>query len=392
MSERDGATGPRPGLAALPELLEVLSPLESIPDRVGVARAVARWVAATVAADCVVSLVEDGYPKELPVRSQAGPVPEAALVARVVASSAPAVVTGPRPEQTWVVLPLDVGKGAFGALSMLLDCPPGGLGRDQLRDLGRVATVLARVVGEARRYERANEVSQALQASLLPGALAKGDWFELAARYVPGTADLRIGGDWYDSEAMSDGTVALSVGDIAGHGVEAAAQMGEVRSAMTALRLVRRAPDELISLLHRLAEDMDYFATVICARLDPTGNLQWSSAGHLPPLVVGQDGTGDLLGTDQSPPLGVGYRGRVPLNRYRLNPNDTVVIYTDGLVERRDQAIQESLVLLSARAREMAGAPLAQLIDHMITGRDPSGSIGDDVAVLAARWLPLDGR
>ena len=125
---------------------------------------------------------------------------------------------------------------------------------------------------------------------------------------------------------MSDGTVALSVGDIAGHGMEAAAQMGEVRSAMAALRLVRRAPDELIPLLHRLAEDMDYFATVICARLDPTGNLQWASGGYLPPLVVREDGTGDLLGTNQSPPLGVGYKGRVPLNRHRLDPDDTVVI------------------------------------------------------------------
>ncbi|MDA8302032.1 MAG: hypothetical protein M0005_10940 [Actinomycetota bacterium] len=127
MSERDG--GCYGAWAALPELLEVLSPLESIPDRVGVARVVARRVAATVAADCVISLVEDWYPKELPVRSWfAGPVPEAAVVARVVASSAPAVVAGPCPEQAWAVLLLDVGKGASGRSASSSTARPRGSG------------------------------------------------------------------------------------------------------------------------------------------------------------------------------------------------------------------------------------------------------------------------
>jgi Stage II sporulation protein E (SpoIIE) len=376
----------RPSLAALPELLEVLSPLESISDRVGLAKAVTGWVAATVAADCLVHLVEDGQPKELFVRSWTGPGPEVSVLQGVVASSAMAVAPAPSPQQAWVVLPLSVGGRAFGALSMLIDSAPEEIGRHHLQGLGRVASALAQAIGEARMNKRANQVSQALQASLLPGALAEGDWFELAARYVPGTADLRIGGDWYDSQVMPDGTVALSVGDIAGHGVEAALQMGELRSAMSALRLVRSAPDELISVVHRLAADMDYFATVTCVRLDPTGNLQWASAGHLPPLVVRDDGTARLLSTNQTPPLGVGYAGKVPLNRYRLNPEDTVVIYTDGLVERRDQAIHESLEMLSARAAQLTNMRLKEVVDSLVASRDYSGSTGDDVAVLAARW------
>lgn len=388
MLKEDSTSVRRPSLAALPQLLDVLSPLESMADRIGVARAVARWVSATVAEDCIVHLVEeDGFPKELTEHNCSGPGPSPHLVASVVASSATAVTAGPFPEQAWVVLPLSVGRRAFGALSMLIGSSPEGLGRGDMQGLARVASVLARVVGEARLYERANEVSQALQASLLPGALAEGDWFELAARYVPGTSDLRIGGDWYDSQAMPDGTVALSVGDIAGHGAEAAAQMGELRSAMTALRFVRSTPDELISVVHRLAAEMDYFATVVCARLDPTGNLQWASAGHLPPLVVREDGSAVLLSTDQAPPLGVGYEGKVALNRHRLDPNDTIIIYTDGLVERRDQVIQESLELLSVRASQLARAPLAQLVDRLVAGRDCRGSTGDDIAVLAARWL-----
>ena len=389
MLKEDGTEVRPPSLAALPELLEVLSPLESISDRAGLANAVARWVEATIALGCVVHLVEDGQFKELSVHTRTQPWAPQTIVANVVASSTVAVVPGPSLRQSWVVLPLHVGSRAFGALSMLIDSPPEALGSDHLRGLGRVASTLARAVGEARSHRRASQVSQALQASLLPRALAEGDWFELAARYVPGTADLRIGGDWYDSQQMPDGTVALSVGDIAGHGVEAAAQMGELRSAMIALRLVRSAPDELISVVHRLAADMGYFATVICVRLDPTGNLQWASAGHLPPVVLRADGTTELLKTDQTPPLGVGCGDRAPLNRHRLNPDDTVIIYTDGLVERRDQAIHESLELLCGRAAQLEKSDsVKELVDHLVASRDYSGSTGDDIAVLAARWKP----
>ena len=376
----------RPHLDALPDLLKVLLPLESIADRVRLARAVAGWVTATVATDCRVHVVEDGHPKELFVPSSTGASPGTALIASVVASTTLAVVPGPSPQEAWVVLPLRVGSRTFGALSMLVNSPPDALSTRHLYDLGRVASAFAHAVGEERLHKRASQVSQALQASLLPRALAQGDWFELAARYVPGTADLRIGGDWYDSQVMPDGRVALSVGDIAGHGVEAAAQMGELRSAMIALRLVRSAPDELIAVLHRLAIDMGYFATVICVRLDQTGNLQWASAGHLPPLVLQPGGTAELLPTDPTPPLGTGYGSNVPLNRYRLDPEDTLIIHTDGLVERRDQAIQESIELLTARAAPYAKASLTELVDHLVTARDHPASTGDDVAVLAARW------
>ncbi len=151
----------RPGLAALPELLEVLSPLESIPDRVGVARAVARRVAATVAADCVIPWWKTGTPKNCPC---------AATQDRFPRRPWSLAWWRPRPRRRGRPLPgagvgglaTRRGQRCFGALSILIDCPPERLGRDQLRDLGRVGTALARVVGEARLYERPNEVSQAL--------------------------------------------------------------------------------------------------------------------------------------------------------------------------------------------------------------------------------------
>ena len=377
------------GLAALPELLRVLSPLGSLTDAGRLARSVAEWVVATVASGCQVHLEKDGALTTLADLSQ-GSGPEPAVLAQVVASCENKVIPAGSPDRAWVVLPLRAEAESIGTLSVLVDCPSGGgLEPSSYRGLAMVASILAGALSHGVSQQRANRVSQALQASLLPNALPRGDWFELSARYLPGTADLRIGGDWYDSQVMPDGSVALSVGDVAGHGVEAAAQMGELRSAMVALRLVRSAPDELISVVHQLASDMSYFATVVCVRLDPAGNLQWASAGHLPPLVIRHDGGARFLETVQSPPLGVGRPGRVPVNRYRLSPGDVVLLYTDGLVERRDLDIEESLELLAARAVQHADRSIDELIDGMLTELDHPLSTGDDVAILGARWRPV---
>lgn len=374
-----------PSLEALPELLGLLSPLESIGNRNDLVRSLARSIVTTVASGCVFHVLEDGHLAPL-VRSTSVPPPDDAVIERVVASATPAVLDDDSGERVWMIFPLIAGNASLGAMSLHVERPREGSGPHHRRDLERVASIVARAMSEADSHQRAAQISHALQVSLLPGALPEGDWFELAARYIAGTADLRIGGDWYDSQVMPDGTVALSVGDVAGHGVEAAALMGELRSAMIALRLVRSAPDELLSVVHLLAEDVAYFATVICARLDPTGNLRWASAGHLPPLVIHADGTPELLETDQSPPLGVGHRGRVPLNRYRLDAGDTVVIYTDGLVERRDQTIEESLELLASRAAGRRSDSVVDLIDQLVAESHHPLSTGDDIAVLAARW------
>jgi hypothetical protein len=394
----DDAPSTHVSISALPDLLRVLAPLRSVTQPAGLARSVAEWIVATVAYDCQVHLVKDRHLTTL-VDLHRGPAPEPAVLAQVATSSEKKVIPDFSPGRIWVVLPLRADAESIGTLSMLVDYPSEGLAPSYHRGLEVVASTLARALSEAVSQQRANRVSQALQTSLLPGALPKGEWFELCARYLPGTADLRIGGDWYDSQIMPDGAVALSVGDVAGHGIEAATQMGELRSAMVALRLVRSAPDELISVVHRLATGMSYFATVICARLDPAGNLRWASAGHLPPLVIHEEGDAELLETDQSPPLGVGHPGRVPVNRYRLSPGDIVFLYTDGLIERRDRDIGESLDSLVAGAVQYSRRSIDELIDDMVKERDHPSSTGDDVAILAARWradpphhVPSEGR
>lgn len=372
-------------LAALPMLVSVLSPLASMRDRRELAKAVARWIVDTVAVGCQIHLRE-GPDLRSVARVGAVEARDTIVVEQVMKTGEPAVLADPACPATWVVLPLAGDDAAFGALSVALGEPAEEINAQHMHDLYRVAAGLAFAITEAAAHERANQISQTLQASLLPADLAVGGWFDLAARYVPGTADLRIGGDWYDSQILNDGTVALSVGDVAGHGVEAAAQMGELRSAMAALRLVRSAPDDVIAVLHRLTAEKGYFATVVCARFDPTGNLLWASAGHLPPLVVHEDGQSELLETDQSPPLGAGCTRGVPINRYRLDPGDTVLLYTDGLVERRDVPLDQSLQLLVDRVSGPGWTSTTDLVDEVIRNREQADYTGDDIAVLAAHW------
>ena len=379
-----------PSLAGLPILVRVLSPLESMRDRRELAKSVAQWIVETVAIGCEIHLL-DGPDLRAVVSVGGVEAPDTVLIERVIESGKPEVLTDQAGSARWVVLPLRGEGSAFGALSIALSEAADEINALHLGDLSRVASGLAFAINEAAAHERANQISQTLQASLLPADLAVGSWFDLAARYVPGTADLRIGGDWYDSQILTDGTVALSVGDVAGHGVEAAAQMGELRSAMSALRHVRSAPDDLIAVVHRLTVEMGYFATVVCVRLDPTGNLLWASAGHLPPLVVHEDGQSELLETDQSPPLGAGCISGVPINRYRLNPGDTVLLYTDGLVERRDVPLDHSLQLLVDRMSGPGWSSTTDMVDEAIRNREQADYTGDDIAVLAARWRDHTG-
>ncbi|MGH9045057.1 MAG: PP2C family protein-serine/threonine phosphatase [Acidimicrobiales bacterium] len=374
---------PRSTLASLRDLMEVLAPLDAVGDTLSLAESVLSWVAATVASDCWIHVSEHGDLEPLSHRGSAAP-PDHDVLNRALTSKSPEVgaLGGGR---AWVVLPIIGSQTALGVLSLALD-------ESELEEvswpeaLGRLASTVSTALAVSADHQRTRQISQAFQTSLLPAALPQAQWFRLSARYVPGTFDLTIGGDWYDAQVMADGTVALSVGDVAGHGIEAAARMGELRSAMTALRLVRSAPDELIRTVHRLASDLGYFATVVCARLDPTGNLLWASAGHLPPLVVRADGGVIVLATQQSPPLGVGDVQRVPLNRFRLDTDDMVLLYTDGLVERRDADIDETVVALSGLIRGRPWTSPSELIEGILIDGGPTAT-GDDVAVLAARWL-----
>lgn len=371
-------------------VLEALGPLRAGGDRELTLRRVAELLVKTVVLACEIDLAGS---RSGPIAVRRGSGPAAAMVFTAGGSGldAPAPVgpddaLGPG-RGARIGVPLRVDEQTIGTLRLTLDTRTVPLNDSDLGELARLGGLLAAFWSGAETGEQESRAAQMFQEWLTPRRLARGDWFSLAGRYEPGTEGFDVGGDWYDAELIDDGTLAVSIGDVAGHGVEAAIRMGELRSAMSALRLVQRAPDDLIGVLHRLTETSGY-ATALCARLDGTGHLVWASAGHLPPLLLRTNGAVETLAYEQSPPLGVGCRGRVPLQRHKLNPGDVVIFYTDGLIERKGEDIDVSIAVLAKRCADMVGSRPDELVNAIVDGRNLSNSTGDDVAALALRYQP----
>jgi serine phosphatase RsbU (regulator of sigma subunit) len=299
-----------------------------------------------------------------------------------------AIIADPARDVSWVVIPLVASGATTGALRVVLEGTTGP-SASELSHLHHIASSLAIGLSSAELHEQSERVSRRLQESLLPKELPRDGWFQVAARYVPVTAGMHVGGDWYDAQLLSPEELAFSVGDVAGHGIGAAARMGELRSAIRALRLLSRAPDDLIEHLHRLCDPEGYFATALCARLEKSGGFRWASAGHLPPIVAHSSGEVERLPGHQSPPLGAGVKGTVVLERRTLSPGDTVLLYTDGLIERRGEPLDISLDRLVTQLAALIGSARYptpdELLDTLLANRQPTGTTGDDIALIAVR-------
>ena len=257
-----------------------------------------------------------------------------------------------------------------------------------LQAIGRDVT--ARRAAEAEReaeLRREHEIAQALQHSLLPRELPDLTRLATAARYRSGSRHAQTGGDWYEVLPTSRTSVAMVVGDVVGKGPRAAAVMGQLRSALAAYLLDGHSP---ASALQRL----DLFATrnpgavgstCACLLLDwDTGVLRWSAAGHPPPLVVDETGarfltgtTGTLLGAD----------GTFTENEVCLSPGTSLVLYTDGLVERRHHLIDDDLARLADLVAPLHALDPETITDHITTTLLDDGH-DDDVALVVARYLP----
>jgi serine phosphatase RsbU (regulator of sigma subunit) len=240
---------------------------------------------------------------------------------------------------------------------------------------------------DAERRQR--ETAVTLQRSLLPQKLEQPADLRVAATYQPGGAEAAVGGDWYDVIGLGGGRTALVIGDVMGRGLRAAAVMGQLRTAVRAYARLDLPPHEVMRLLDGLAMEIDanQIATCTYAVWDPTpGTLVYASAGHLPLLLRGPDGT-VLRGEEQNgPPLGTGDGSHLS-HTLRLLPGTTGVLYTDGLVERRDEDIDQGIDLLARTLSGAAGGPevvCARLLRAMGVTADHD----DDVAVLAFQLPP----
>jgi anti-sigma regulatory factor (Ser/Thr protein kinase) len=230
---------------------------------------------------------------------------------------------------------------------------------------------------------RQRETAVTLQRSLLPQVLEEPDDLRIAATYQPGGTEAAVGGDWYDVITLGGGRTALVIGDVMGRGVRAAAVMGQLRTAVRAYARLDLPPHEVLNLLDGLATEIDanQIATCVYAIHDPNeGKLVYASAGHLPILV--RDESGAVLRADEptGPPLGTGgwmhASGSIP-----LGPGSTAVLYTDGLVERRNEDLDEGIASLERALSGATGTPQV-VCDRLVRSAGVTADHDDDVAVL----------
>jgi PAS domain S-box-containing protein len=254
--------------------------------------------------------------------------------------------------------------------------------------LALVADRAALAIGNARLYEREHGIVETLQRSLLPTRLPRLPGLSIAARYRPGGAD--VGGDWYDAIELDDG-IGLVMGDVVGHGIDAAATMGELRHALRAYALDGLPPGAVLAKLSRLVGQLkdDRITTLVYAVIDADWTqVRFASAGHLPPLLLEPDGSAEFLWEGRSTPLGVPIDGDYEEGTARLADGSTLILYTDGLVEVRGEDLLHGLERLRHAVREGPTEPDA-LCDHVIDSLLGGRAASDDVALLALRTMPL---
>ncbi len=300
----------------------------------------------------------------------------------------PAAAVAVRPGQDETVLlaaPLD---GA-GTSAVVAQFPAGRTLRADERDLFAVLTShLAQVLAKARDYAQARTVALTLQQAILgPTRLPHG----FAARYAPAVEPLQVGGDWYGVIPVSGQRIGVVVGDCVGRGLPAAAVMGQLRSASQAVLLRTSGPAQALADLDAFAGQIPAAecASVFCAVIDPAAaTVTYSSAGHPPPVLVTPAGEHSLLDQAQSPPLAMLPGGGRPQASAALPPGATLLLYTDGLVERRKAPLDQGIAATAALVAGHAGQHPDALADQVMSGMVPPAGFEDDVAVLIYRQPP----
>jgi len=256
----------------------------------------------------------------------------------------------------------------------------------------------ALALDNARLVAAQQQVAERLQLSLLSPPV-QPDCLQLAVRYRPATRGIAIGGDWYDAFLQPDGDTVLVIGDVMGHDIEAAAAMGQVKTLVRGIGYDRvDAPAELLRRVDHAVVGLDVpaMATALVARVElgvdadgrPDRRLRWATAGHPDPLLLLEDGTVLDLSAPVGPPVGIGWLGPRTDEVCPLPDGSTLLLFTDGLFERRTMLLDEGRDLLRDLVSRSAGLPLDALCNRLLAGM-LGPDVEDDVAVLAVRVHPL---
>jgi phosphoserine phosphatase RsbU/P len=279
-------------------------------------------------------------------------------------------------------VPLRIDGQVMGVLHVSTS-QVGRFGEEDLRLLEAVGERAALAIGHAQLREREHNLAETLQRSLLPRVLPSASGLTLSARYLPRGDDGPVGGDFYDAMALPGGGVGLAIGDVAGKGLGAAATMGQVRAALHAYALQDPAPAAVLERLDRFVAAMDAFTTALYVTIDPAGEMAMASAGHPPPVMVDAGGARLVTGA-LGPPLGADAGPRAT-EHHRLPAGARLLLYTDGLIERRDERLDHSLEALRQVAAS-SPASLDGMCDLVLDALAPDvDAWPDDVALLAVR-------
>ena len=261
---------------------------------------------------------------------------------------------------------------------------------DQRRASDAVAMARQQLLRREMELAEEHRVKETLQQAVLPSSLPTGSGFRLAAHYMPAERPSLVGGDWYDAFHLPDGTLAVAVGDVVGHDLVAAATMGQMRNALRAYAFSEGPPGVVLGRLNALTAGLSEgaLATAIYGRVDvERSTFSWAGAGHPPPLVISADGPrfleapeGMMLGAEAESGYG---DSAVPL------PADAIlVLYTDGLVERRDRDLDEGSAALLEAAADLAGRPAVEVCTRLAGRMLPGGGHEDDVCLLVVQLTP----
>ncbi|MGY3200162.1 PP2C family protein-serine/threonine phosphatase [Streptomyces sp. TE5632] len=262
------------------------------------------------------------------------------------------------PGRPLLCVPLLTRQAPLGVLTL---SPPGERWDPDdavmLLELVRRASI---AIGNARRFEHNRDIAETLQRALLT-ELPTTPGLSLAARYLPATHGMNIGGDWYDAFHRPDGSLITVIGDVTGHGLHAAVMMSQLRTALRAYAVDVGSPGRLLTRLHRFLHQLQphLYATAVIARFHPDGStLTWAAAGHPPPVLRLPDGRVRTLDAKPGAMLGIPLEQKIADHTEQVAPGSTLALYTDGLVERRTQGIDPGIGRLAAALGSFVPAEL----------------------------------
>ncbi|MEV0612714.1 SpoIIE family protein phosphatase [Nonomuraea sp. NPDC050404] len=286
----------------------------------------------------------------------------------------------------WAILPL-ITSGRPLATCILAYDRPHRFSTDERAALTALTGLIAQAFERARLYDVKHQFAQCLQASLLPHTLPRVPGLDVAARYVPATPGMDIGGDFYDLIRLSDTMAAAVIGDVQGHDVTAAALMGQVRTAIRAHATAGASPGEVLAHTNRLLAELapDRFTSCLYVSFDLRRHTACvASAGHLPPVLGRSGAPGRVVEAVPGLLLGIDPAAEYATSELTLEPGSVLALYTDGLIEEPGQDLGDSIAALAGRFRPTPGRPLHDLAESLIEAATIEQRT-DDIAVLLLR-------